>query len=75
MLKSAKDTFTFPTATPQDIGTGTETFLNLPIVLPPAPTATLAPVSPPGINLGGLGVLTPGMLTSLLLVSFLTHGR
>ena len=60
MLKPAKDIFAFPTATPLDIGDGTEVLYDFDPVQPPEPTAILSPVPPPGIDMGGLGPLQPG---------------
>lgn len=59
-LRSPKVVFAFPTATPMDIGSGSEEdFFEAPIELPAAPMATLGPVPPPGVNMAGTGVLTP----------------
>ena len=58
--RSPKVVFAFPTATPMDIGSGTEEdYFEEPIELPAAPIATLGPVPPPGVNMAGTGVLTP----------------
>lgn len=65
-LRAPGNVFTFPTATPMDPGSGTETddFAGL-IELEAAPMATLGPVPPPGINMAGTGVLTPDPVAQL----------
>ncbi|KAJ4298332.1 hypothetical protein N0V88_003357 [Collariella sp. IMI 366227] len=63
-LKAPGSAFVFPTATPMDIGSGTEENFE-PIELPAAPIATLGPVPPPGVNMGGTRVLTPEPVAEL----------
>ncbi|KAL1651838.1 hypothetical protein SLS61_005209 [Didymella pomorum] len=64
--KAAKDAFAFPTIPDKALESGaTESMMAEVLTLPPMPTATLGPVSPPGIDMGGLGVLTPEPKTEL----------
>ncbi|KAH6633380.1 hypothetical protein C7974DRAFT_170427 [Boeremia exigua] len=64
--KPAKDAFAFPTVVNKDLEPGaTESVMAEVMTLPSPPLATLGPVSPPGINMGGLGVLTPEEKTAL----------
>lgn len=64
--KAAKDAFAFPTIPDKGLESGaTESMMADVLTLPPMPTATLGPVSPPGIDMGGLGVLTPEPKTEL----------
>ena len=64
--KAAKDVFTFPTVADKELEAGaTESVLAEVMTLPSPPLATLGPVSPPGTDMGGLGVLTPELVTEL----------
>lgn len=64
-LKSPGSIFNFPTVTNSTPGPDdTEEFFE-PIVLEPAPIATLGPVPPPGVNMAGTGVLTPDPVSEL----------
>ncbi|KKK16874.1 hypothetical protein AOCH_005736, partial [Aspergillus ochraceoroseus] len=45
--------------TSNSYGYGTVSALAGPITLSAGPTATLTPIDPPGVNMGGTGVLTP----------------
>jgi hypothetical protein len=64
-LKSPGSIFNFPTVTNSTPGPDdTEEFFE-PIVLEPAPIATLGPVPPPGLNMAGTGVLTPDPVSEL----------
>ncbi|OJD35908.1 apple protein [Diplodia corticola] len=64
--KSAKDIYTFPTVADQPLEAGaTESMMGEPMTLESPPLATLGPVAPPGINMGGLKVLTPDPTTEL----------
>ncbi|EOD43076.1 putative Apple protein [Neofusicoccum parvum UCRNP2] len=64
--KAAKDLYTFPTVTDQALEAGaTESMMAGVMTLESPPLATLGPVSPPGINMGGLTVLTPNDTTAL----------
>jgi hypothetical protein len=65
-LRAPGSVFTFPTVTPMDPGSGTETDdFSEPIELEAAPIATLGPVPPPGVNMAGTGVLTPDPVSEL----------
>jgi hypothetical protein len=56
----------FPTFVTPDLGDSIEEeFFNEKIVLEPKPVATLAPAPPPGVDMGGLGVLTPDPVAKL----------
>lgn len=62
----AKDAFVFPTIADKALEPGaTESLMADVMTLPSPPLATLGPVSPPGVNMGGLGVLTPEEKTAL----------
>lgn len=64
--KPAKDAFAFPTIADKELEAGaTESMMAGVMTLPSPPLATLGPVSPPGVNMGGLGVLTPEEKTAL----------
>lgn len=57
--KSAKDAKSFYTVPDRDLEGGSEAFLIDIMTLESPPLATLGPVPPPGVNMGGLKVLTP----------------
>lgn len=63
--KAAKDVFTFPTVVNKELKAGETESLSEVMTLPSPPLATLGPVPPPGIDMGGLGVLTPDSVTEL----------
>ncbi|KAF3006711.1 hypothetical protein E8E13_009234 [Curvularia kusanoi] len=64
--KAAKDAFVFPTIADQPLEAGaTESVMAEVMTLPSPPLATLGPVSPPGVDMGGLGVITPEEKTAL----------
>ncbi|KAL1614919.1 hypothetical protein SLS54_009368 [Diplodia seriata] len=64
--KAAKDLYAFPTVADQPLEAGaTESMMGEPMTLESPPLATLGPVAPPGINMGGLKVLTPDPTTEL----------
>ncbi|KAF4535212.1 Kelch domain-containing protein [Lasiodiplodia theobromae] len=64
--KSAKDIYAFPTVADQTLEAGaTESMMAEPMTLESPPLATLGPVAPPGINMGGLKVLTPNATNAL----------
>ena len=63
---AAKDAFVFPVIADKALEAGaTESVMAEVMTLPSPPLATLGPVSPPGIDMGGLGVLTPEEKTEL----------
>ncbi|KAJ4359090.1 hypothetical protein N0V95_002484 [Ascochyta clinopodiicola] len=64
--KAAKDVFTFPTVANKELEAGaTESIMAEVMTLPSPPLATLGPISPPGIDMGGLGVLTPDSVSEI----------
>ncbi|KAF9700726.1 hypothetical protein EKO04_001397 [Ascochyta lentis] len=64
--KAAKDVFTFPTVVNKELEAGaTESVMAEVMTLPSPPLATLGPVAPPGIDMGGLGVLSPAKVSEL----------
>ncbi|KAJ9635082.1 hypothetical protein H2199_008568 [Coniosporium tulheliwenetii] len=65
LLKSAAEIVTFPEAKGTDQGTGVESILPGPTTLESPPLATLAPLAPPGVDMGSLTVLNPKPETQL----------
>jgi hypothetical protein len=64
--KAAKNAFEFFTIPDKALEAGaTESVMAEVMTLPSPPLATLGPVSPPGINMGGLGVLTADKVSEL----------
>lgn len=58
--KAATDLYAFPTVADKPLDAGaTESMMASIMTLESPPLATLGPVAPPGINMGGLKVLTP----------------
>ncbi|EKG18629.1 Apple [Macrophomina phaseolina MS6] len=64
--KAAKDIFEFPTVADKPLEPGAaESMMATVMTLESPPLATLGPVAPPGINMGGLKVLTPDLTAEL----------